>query len=52
MGEISEIDFVYRLVSAPAENFFPLRGLASAGRRRAFTFLLDQKSNKKIKAWN
>jgi hypothetical protein len=31
---------------------FPLRWLASAGRRRAFTFLLDQKSNKKIKAWN
>jgi len=38
---------------------FPLRWLASAtdeksvqvSRRRALTFLLDQKSNKKIKAW-
>ena len=25
--------------------------LATASRRRALTFLLDQKSNKKIKAW-
>jgi len=29
------------------DRLFPLRWLASAGHRRAFTFLLDQKSNKK-----
>jgi len=41
------------------QPFFSLRWLASAtdeksvqvSRRRALTFLLDQKSNKKIKAW-
>jgi len=30
-------------VSSPAENFFPLRGHASAGRRRAIFFILDNK---------
>jgi len=31
-------------VSAPAENFFPLRWLASASRRRAFFFFLAKRS--------
>jgi len=52
--------FIARLPELDAEPFFyPIaivclpRCLASAHRRRrAFTFLLDQKSNKKIKAWN
>ena len=38
------IAFIYRLVSSPAESFFPLRSLASASRRRALFFFLTKRS--------
>ncbi|MDY0907788.1 hypothetical protein, partial [Pedobacter sp. CFBP9032] len=38
------VAFIYRLLSSLAVNFFPLRWLVSAGRRRALFFFLTKRS--------
>ena len=42
------VAFLYRLVSSPAENFFPLRWLAPAGRRKALFSFLTKRSKTEL----